>query len=76
MEGIMTDLLEKAIAKVKQLPESEQDEVAKMILERLQPKDKLTSLWQKIDELGEDEEEPSMEEITAMVKDVRHRLNE
>jgi hypothetical protein len=71
----MTELLEQAIIKVKQLSESEQDEVARMILQKIESPDKLTSLWQKIEQLGEDPQQPSMDEITAMVKEVRHRLN-
>lgn len=67
----MTNLLEQAITQVKQLPDAEQDEIAKMILEKIKAKDKLTLLWDKIDQLGEDFEQPSMEEITAMVKEVR-----
>ncbi len=70
----MTDLLEKAIAQIKQLPEAEQNEVAKMIFEKLESKNKLTKVFEKIDELGEDSEQPSMGEITSMVKQVRHRL--
>ena len=33
---------------------------------------KLSSLWQKIDELGTDENKPTMAEITAMVIEARH----
>lgn len=72
----MTDLLEKAIAQVKQLSEAEQNEVAKMILEKLESKNKLTEVFEKIDELGEDPSQPSMKEITSMVKQVRHRLTQ
>lgn len=72
----MTDLLEEAITKVKQLPQAEQDEYAKMILEKLESKSKLTRLWEKVDELGEDCQEVSIEEITAMVKEVRHKITE
>jgi hypothetical protein len=67
----MTNLLEQAISQVKQLPDAEQDEIARMILEKIQAKDKLTLLWDKIDQLGEDSEQPSMEEITAMVKEAK-----
>jgi len=70
----MTELLEQAIAKVKQLSESEQNEVAKMILQKIDSEKKLTSLWDKIDELGEDPEKLSMNEITEMVKKVRHKI--
>jgi hypothetical protein len=68
----MTELLERAIAQLKKLPDAQQDEVAMMILKQIEPKDRLSSLWQKIDELGTDENEPTMAEITAMVKEVRH----
>jgi hypothetical protein len=70
----MTELLEQAIAKVKQLSESEQNEVAKMILQKIDSEKKLTSLWDKIDELGEDPEKLSMNEITEMVKKDRHKI--
>lgn len=70
----MTELLEQAIAKVKQLSESEQNEVAKMILQKIDSEKKLTSLWNKIDELGEDPEKLSMNEITEMVRKVRHKV--
>ena len=42
----------------------------------VKPKDRLSSLWQKVDELGVDENKPTMAEITAMVKEVRHSQNE
>ncbi|MDJ0632860.1 MAG: hypothetical protein QNJ34_06690 [Xenococcaceae cyanobacterium MO_188.B29] len=73
------------------MPQDQQDQVAMMILKKIQvegwlnsstttnrvvePKDKLSSLWQKVDELGTDENEPTMAEITAMVKEVRHSQN-
>ena len=71
----MTELLENAINQLKQLPESQQDEIATMILKRIKSKDKLSSLWQKIDNLGVDEDELTMTEITATVKKVRQRNN-
>lgn len=67
----MTELLKKAIAELKKLPDSQQDEVAMMSLERIKPKES-SSLWQNLDELGSDENELTMAEITAMVKEVRH----
>lgn len=69
----MTELLEKAIAELKKLPDTQQNEVAMMILKQIQPpaQDRLSSLWQKIDELSIDENEPNMAEITAMVNEVR-----
>jgi hypothetical protein len=73
----MTELLEKAIAELKKLTDTEQNEVAMMILKQIQshPQDKLSSLWQRVDELGTDKEQPTMEEITTMVKKVRHSEN-
>ncbi len=71
----MTELLDKAIAELKKLPDTQQNEVAMMIFKQIQPQDRLSSLWQKVDELGIDEEQPTMEEITTMVKDVRHSQN-
>lgn len=48
-----------------------------MILKQIQPQaqDKLSSLWQRVDELGMDEEQPTMSEISTMVKKVRHSKN-
>ncbi|MBW4536419.1 MAG: hypothetical protein KME09_21015 [Pleurocapsa minor HA4230-MV1] len=37
--------------------------------------DNLSFLWKRIDELGIDEEQLTVEEITIMVKEVRHRKN-
>lgn len=73
----MTELLEQAIAELKKLTDTEQNEVAMMILKQIQshPQDKLSSLWQRVDKLGTDEEQPTMEEITTMVKEVRHSKN-
>ncbi|MEM8779217.1 MAG: hypothetical protein AAGF26_10155 [Cyanobacteria bacterium P01_G01_bin.49] len=71
----MTELLEQAIAELKKLPDRQQNEVAMMIFKQIQPQNKISSLWQKIDELGTDEDEPTMAEITAMVKEVRQNNN-
>ena len=73
----MTELLELAIAELKKLPDGKQNEVAMMIFKQIQPRaqDKLSSLWQKVDEFGVDEEQPTMEEISTMVKEVRHSRN-
>ena len=46
-----------------------------MILKQIGGKDRLSSLWQKVEELGRDENEPTMAEITAMVKEVRQSQN-
>jgi hypothetical protein len=56
---------------------TEQNEVAMMILKQIQPhpQDKLSSLWQRVDELGIDKEQPTRSEITTMVKEVRHSKN-
>ena len=72
----MTELLEKAIAELKKLSDKQQDEVARMILKQIQPSNKLSALWQKANELGTGEDEPTMAEITAMVKEVRHSKNQ
>ena len=73
----MTELLELAIAELKKLPDGQQNEVAMMIFKQIQPhaQNKLSSLWHKVDELGTDEEQPTMSEITTMVKEVRHSRN-
>jgi DNA-directed RNA polymerase subunit F len=73
----MTELLEKAIAELKKLTDTQQNEVAMMILKQIQPQaqDKLSSLWQRVDELGTDEEQPTKSEITTIVKKVRHSKN-
>lgn len=71
----MTELLYYAISELEKLPDTQKDEVAIMILKRVQPKDKLFSLWQKVDELGKDENQLAMAEITAIVKEVRQSQN-
>ncbi len=71
----MTELLENAIKQLKKLPNSQQDEIAKMILKQIKSKDKLSALWQKIDDLGADKDELTMTEITTMVKEVRQGKN-
>jgi hypothetical protein len=73
----MTELLEKAIAELKKLTDTQQNEVAMMILKQIQPhpQDKLSSLWQRVDELGTDEEQLTRSEITTIVKKVRHSKN-
>jgi hypothetical protein len=73
----MTELLEKAISELKKLTDTQQNEVAMMILKQIQshPQDKLSCLWQRVDELGTDEEQPTMSEISTMVKEVRHSKN-
>ena len=67
----MTELLELAIVKLKNLPDAQQDEVAMMILKQIEPKNRLSFLWQKVDELGVYENKPTMTEITEMVKRIR-----
>jgi hypothetical protein len=51
-EVTMTDLLEQAIAKVKQLPESEQDNIAQIILKELETK--AVDFWDEFDEILEE----------------------
>lgn len=48
----MTDLLEQAIAKVKQLPESEQDNIAQIILKEVETK--AVDFWDEFDEILEE----------------------
>jgi hypothetical protein len=72
----MTELLEKAIVELKKLPNTQQDEVSIMILNQIELKDRLSSLLKKVDELGNDKNEPAMAEITTMVKEVRHSQNQ
>jgi phage-related protein len=55
----MTELLDKAISELKKLPDTQQNEVAMMILKQILPQ----------------ENEPTMAEITAIVKEVRHSRN-
>ena len=45
-----------------------------IVLKKIHKPKGLSKLWQKIDELGEDTEQLSIEEITAMVKEVRHQM--
>ena len=59
-------------AELKNLTDTQQNEVAIIIFEQIQPEDRLSSLWQKADELGMDEEQPTMEEINTKIKEVRH----
>ena len=69
--------VQEAIAELKKLPDGKQNEVAMLIFKQIQPRaqDKLSSLWQKVDELDMDEEQPTRSEITTMVKEVRHSRN-
>lgn len=46
----MTELLEKAIASVRQLPESEQNVIAKMILKQLEKKEEAVA-WDEFDQI-------------------------
>ncbi|MGK7931873.1 MAG: hypothetical protein AB4041_10630 [Microcystaceae cyanobacterium] len=48
----MTKLLEKAIALVKDLPESKQDEYANMILEKLEAQE--SDFWDELDDILEE----------------------
>ncbi|YAF94400.1 MAG: hypothetical protein AB3A66_17570 [Nodularia sp. CChRGM 3473] len=46
-----------------------------IVLKKIQKPKGLSELWKKLDEVGADSEQPSMGEITTMVKEVRHRLS-
>ncbi len=46
-----------------------------IILKKVQKAQTFSDLWQKIDDLGEDSEQVSMSEITAIVKEVRSKLH-
>ena len=48
----MTELLEEAISLIKKLPESEQDEFAKMILRKFEAKE--INFWDEFDEILEE----------------------
>lgn len=68
--------------------DTQQNEVAMMIFEQVQPElprkprqtcppeSRLSSLWQKADESVMDEEQPTRSEINTMVKEVRHSQND
>ena len=49
-----------------------------MIFKQIQPhaQDKLSSLWQKVDEFGVDKEQHTRSEITIMVKQIRRSKND
>ena len=49
-----------------------QHELPRLPRQTCPSEDRLSSLWQKADELGMDEEQPTMEEINTKVKEVRH----
>lgn len=46
-----------------------------IVLKKIQKTKGLSQLWQRIDELGDDSEQLSLEQITAIVKEVRHRMS-
>ena len=49
---MMTDLLEKAIAKVRQLSQIEQERIAQVILKEIEPKE--VDFWNEFDDLLEE----------------------
>ena len=49
---MMTDLLEKAIAKVRQLSQIEQERIAQVILKEIEPKE--INFWNEFDDLLEE----------------------
>ena len=46
----MTELLAEAIAKVQQLPDARQDEIAQIILQQIEPRD----FWSELNQIIED----------------------
>ncbi len=58
-------------AEIDNIPEDKLAELYQYIKQLAKPQKTLNNLWQKIDELGEDEEQLSMEEIVSLVKEVR-----
>lgn len=61
----MTELLEQAIAKVKNLPESEQDTIAAIILEELEDETKWDKSFTNSQDLLANLADEAMEEYTA-----------
>lgn len=60
-------------AEIDNIPEDKLEELYQYIKKLAKPQKTLNHLWQKIDELGEDEDQLSMEEITSLVKEVREK---
>ncbi|AFZ52852.1 hypothetical protein VKI21_11970 [Cyanobacterium aponinum UTEX 3222] len=58
-------------AEIDNIPENKLAELYQYIKKLVKPEKTLNHLWQKIDELGEDEDQLSMEEIVSLVKEVR-----
>jgi hypothetical protein len=58
-------------AEIDNIPEEKLEEVYQLIKQFTKRENTLTQLWQKIDDLGEDEEQLSTEEIVSLVKEVR-----
>lgn len=58
-------------AEIDNIPEDKLAELYQYIKKLAKPEKTLNNLWQKIDELGEDEDQLSMEEIVSIVKEVR-----
>lgn len=58
-------------AEIDNIPEEKLAEVYQLIKQFTNRENTFTQLWQKIDDLGEDEEQLSTEEIVSLVKEVR-----
>ncbi|MGI0479255.1 hypothetical protein ACN4EE_00535 [Geminocystis sp. CENA526] len=65
---LIVDLIK---AEIDNIPEDKLAELYQYIKELVKPQKTLNNLWQKIDKLGEDEKQLSMEEIVSLVKEVR-----
>jgi len=58
-------------AEIDNIPEDKLAELYQYIKQLTKPQNTLNNLWQKIDELGEDDEQLSIDEIVSLVKEVR-----
>ncbi|WP_017292708.1 hypothetical protein [Geminocystis herdmanii] len=58
-------------AEIDNIPEDKLTELYQYIKQLVKPQKTLNNLWLKIDELGEDEKQLSMEEIVSLVKEIR-----
>ncbi len=63
-------------AEIDNIPEDKLTELYQYIKQLIEPQKNLNNLWQKIDKLGEDQEQLSIEEIVSLVKEVRENKTE
>lgn len=64
----ITDLIK---AEIDNIPEEKLEEVYQLIKQFTKKENNFSKLWQKIDDLGEDKDQLSTEEIVSLVKKVR-----